>query len=203
MHSNAIVVLHRDADRIQDRVGSRINPVVRPVSISRRAVFATPGVPSLKAGDDRELLIVSLDFRATIVAMGCHRRDQRMRHLFQRNLLGWLCTIFITVGVTLQVAHTHPDRAVHSDCVYCHAVHSTVQPSIFQVSLFVARPIARVFLAPRPARTRRFFVFSLSESTAPRSRFVLLTRCGSVEVPARLQPSRPGNHSFVRRSALL
>jgi hypothetical protein len=100
------------------------------------------------------------------MSMSCHWRDQRMRHLFQR-LLGWLCAIFITVGVTSQVAHTHLDCAVHSDCVFCHVVHSAVQPSVSQVSLFVARPIERVFLASQPVRIRRFFAFSLWNRPPP------------------------------------
>ena len=93
-------------------------------------------------------------------------RDRDMKHL-RRNLLGWFCAILIAVGVTFQATHAHSDGAVHSDCVFCHVVHLTVQHSAPQISPFVARPIAEIAVAPQAGCARRFLAFSLWNRPPP------------------------------------
>jgi hypothetical protein len=95
----------------------------------------------------------------------CRGRGKRER--VTRNLLGWLCAIFIAFGATVRVAHFHSDSAVHSDCAICHAAHLTVETSTPETLSFVVRPIARIVVAPRPTCAITVFSFSLWDRPPP------------------------------------
>jgi hypothetical protein len=90
-----------------------------------------------------------------------------MTHSFRLNLIGWFLAIFVSLGVTLQVAHTHPDFAIHPECAFCHVVHGNVQPFVPPISTFVARPVARIVVAPQPGCLRQISAFSLWNRPPP------------------------------------
>jgi hypothetical protein len=90
-----------------------------------------------------------------------------MRHSFTRNLLGWFLAIFLIVGITLQVAHTHSDFGAHPDCAFCHVVHGNLQPSVPPLSASFTRPVARIVVAPQPGYSRQICAFSLWNRPPP------------------------------------
>jgi len=75
--------------------------------------------------------------------------------------LGFLCIVLIVFSGIVQVAHTHADGQVHSDCALCHVARAVVQPSVQQSLPHTVRLIATISAALQPIRPKRLFAFAL------------------------------------------
>lgn len=96
-----------------------------------------------------------------------YRLAPEMLQSLRRNLMGWFLAILVSLGVTLQVAHTHSDFAVHPECAFCHVAHGSYQPFFPPVSRFVARPVTSIVIAPLPPHAQQVSAFSLWNRPPP------------------------------------
>ncbi|HEX3941278.1 MAG TPA: hypothetical protein VHX11_07335 [Acidobacteriaceae bacterium] len=93
------------------------------------------------------------------------RRDHQSRVLL---VVGLLCIALLLLGAVIQVAHTHADGAIHSDCALCataHVAFATVA-ALALLSLF-ARTVSSFAPRPQPAFRRFDIPFELSNRPPP------------------------------------
>ena len=102
-----------------------------------------------------------------VIAMQVSCQDREKRPSIGRALLGWVCTLLVVFTVTVHLVHSHPDGAMHSDCVFCHAAHVTAQPSAQQAPVCVEHPDSKIVVAAQPVSRRRLFTFSFWNRPPP------------------------------------
>ena len=81
--------------------------------------------------------------------------------------LGFFCCALIALSGIIQIAHTHADATVQSDCALCHTAHLSVEPAVPQTLLHIMLVAAAIAAAFQLIRLSNFSTFSLFTRPPP------------------------------------